>query len=211
MQMIAQNILFVPLGKRLKSLVVKGKLINCYLNQLSLILCCRLFFDVTYNSCIVPEKVTCDPRTINAPIITPPVPIDTSICDWYGNVTDSNGIYLKSLCRYSRQATHEEASVACQKHGMRLMRIEDSSVEKVIFEFLLEKLGGVTGGVFHVSGKNINGLWYHDDNTRIYEDLTWQSGKIPQSGVLAFFNFDTMSFDAFPNTQELHVLCEFKE
>ena len=181
------------------------------MNQLSLILCRRLFFDVTNNSCTVPEKVTCDPRTINGPIITPPVPIDTSICQWYGNINDFDGTYLKSLCRYPKQATHEEASVACQSHGMRLLRIEDSLVENVIFEFLAVKLGRGTGGAFHVSGKNINGLWYHDDNTPIYKDLTWQTGQIPQSGGLAFLNFNIMSFNAYPFTQELNALCEFKE
>ena len=208
MQMIAQNILFVPLGKRLKNLVVKGKLINCYLNQLSLILCCRLFFDVKNNWCTSPEDVTCGPRTHNAPILTPP--IDTSICQWHSNLTDSNGRYLKSLCYYDKAATHEEALEACQSHGMRLLRIEDSSVEKLIFDFLAVKLGRRNFGIYRISGKNINGFWYHDDDTRIYENLTWQTGKIPQSGGLAFFNYNKMSFNSYPLTQVLHAIFEFK-
>lgn len=97
-----------------------------------MILFFRLFFDVTSNLCTFPENLICGSRPIIPSTIEEMFPIDTSICKKYGNVTHGSGSHIKTLCYYNKQATHEEASDICHKHGMRLMRIEDNSVQRAL-------------------------------------------------------------------------------
>lgn len=57
---------------------------------------------------------------------------------------------------------------------MRLMRIEDSSVQTAMFNLIKHFRYFRT---LFVSGKFINGSWYHDENTPIYENMEWLDGN----------------------------------
>ena len=176
-----------------------------------MILCCRLYFDVKSNWCTFPENVTCDPRTPNAPITKPLIPIDTSICFWNERLVSENGSYIKSLCYYITASSYEDASMNCQKHGMRLMRVEDSSVQTATLGYLVGRLGNGTDGIYYVSGTFTNGSWYHDDNTPIYENLIWKEQGRPESGCLILNNVGSMAFDSIDCSSKIHSFCEFDE
>ena len=161
--------------------------------------------------CTFPENVTCDPRTPNAPIIKPQVPIDTSICEWYGNVNDLDGSFIKSLCYFNLEKSYEESLNNCQSHGMRLMRVEDSTVQSATIAYLSTRFGIGTNGIYYVSGRNNNGTWYHDDSTKIYENMIWRSEGRPESGCLILNNISSMTFDAIHCSNQIHSICEFNE
>ncbi|CAO1397695.1 unnamed protein product [Diamesa tonsa] len=149
-------------------------------------------------------------KIIDPEILTPEVvTFDTSICKWYGNITGESGGYIKSLCYYDYDINFEEASDICHEHGMRLMRIEDNSEQSAIFAYLSEMFIKGNYGVYHISGKKIDGSWYHDENTLVNDNLQWKDGKKPESGCLALLAFDRYSIDAFPCSKNLHVVCEF--
>lgn len=169
-----------------------------------------MFFDVKSNWCTFPENVTCDPRTPNAPITTPPVPIDPSMCFWVGETNNVNGTYMKSLCYYPIEASYGEASLNCQKHGMRLMRVENSSDQTETINYLNRMFGLGTNGIYYASGKEVNGSWLHDDSTPIYENMLWRSGRTPDTGCVVINNVGFMSFDAIPCDKTVHSICEFR-
>ncbi|CAO1342390.1 unnamed protein product [Diamesa tonsa] len=133
--------------------------------------------------------------------------VDTSICKWYGNITRESGSYIKSLCYYDKDINFEEASYICHDHGMRLMRIEDNSVQTATFAYLSDKF--LDYGIYHISGRNIDGSWYHDDNTSVNDNLQWKDYKRPESGCLALLAFNPFSIGAFPCSKNLHAVCEF--
>lgn len=173
--------------------------------------CFRLFFDVKSKWCTFPENVVCDPRTPNAPIVKPQIPIDTSICHWQGNVIGEDGAYIKSLCYYVSALTYEQASDNCQQHGMRLLRVEDDSVQKATITYLLGRFGIGNDGLYYVSGRNIDGSWYHDDRTPIYDNMLWRDGVRPESGCLIINNTGSMTFDALDCSKQIHSICEFNQ
>ena len=175
---------------------------NNKLLHLSLNLCFRLLFDENSKWCTLPENVNCDTRTFNLQTIT------TNFCKWYGKVIDRNGSSIKSLCYHDAQLTHEEASNNCKKHGMRLMRIESFSVQTGTLNYLKLRFDKEMNGEYHVNGININGTWYHDDNTLVYANIPWRAGKIPASGFLALRNVIPMEFTSYPNTKKLHSICD---
>ncbi|CAO1417807.1 unnamed protein product [Diamesa hyperborea] len=186
-----------------------------------------LFFDVKSNWCTFPENVTCDPRTPNAPIITtttpppvsttsmpdpttlPPVPIDTSICRIIGEY-NINGSYVKSMCYHDQENAYGAASLNCQMHGMRLLRVEDSTEQTETLNVLVSMFGSGTFGIYFASGRNIDGSWYHDDNTPIYENMLWNSEGRPSLGCVVVNNVGSMTFDAIPCEYTPHSICEFK-
>ncbi|CAO1377048.1 unnamed protein product [Diamesa serratosioi] len=168
-----------------------------------------LFFDIKSNWCTFPENVTCDPRTPNAPITKPPVPIDTSICFWHDNIFRDNGDYMKTLCYFAYELTHEQASMNCQTHGMSLMRVENSLVQSATLNHLTGRFGNGNNGLYYVSGSFTNGSWYHDDNTPIYENMLWRAEGRPQSGCVIINNIGSMTFDAIDCGMQSHSICEF--
>lgn len=171
----------------------------------------RLFYDVTSNSCTYPENLICGSRPIIAPTMEETLPIDTSICRWHGNVIRGSGSYIKSLCYYDKQTTHQGASDICHTHGMRLLRIEDNTVQTATFAYLLDMFGKGNNGVYYISGTNIEGSWYHDENTSVNDNMQWKDGKRPESGCLALCAHIPFSIDAFSCTQNLPAICEFNK
>ncbi|CAO1332259.1 unnamed protein product, partial [Diamesa tonsa] len=165
-----------------------------------------LFFDVKSNSCTFPENVTCDPRTLNGPIIA-----DTSICPVKVDVKNIDGSYVMSLCYYDVELSYDDASMACRKHGMRLMRVENSSEQTAKMAYSVEMFGDGTGGIYHVSGKNVGDEWYHDDNTTVYDNMKWNKEWKPSSGCLILNNEGPMAFDSKPCFQGMHSICEYNK
>ncbi|CAO1397708.1 unnamed protein product, partial [Diamesa tonsa] len=181
----------------------------CFARKAIEISCAKgLLFDVKSNLCTFPENLICGSRKIITPTMEEVVPIDTSICKWYGNVTGESG-YFKSICYYDKEATYEEASDFCSEHGMRLMRIEDNSVQAATFAYLLDMFGKGNSGIYHISGRNLDGFWHHDENILVNDNLQWKGGKKPKSGCLALFASYPFSIDAFPCSKNLQSICEF--
>ncbi|CAO1377356.1 unnamed protein product [Diamesa tonsa] len=162
-----------------------------------------LFFDVKSNSCTTSDEVTCDPRTRNGPIA------DTSICDLLYDVKNIDGSYVMSLCYHDVELSYDDASLACLNHGMRLMRVENSSEQTAKMDYLVKMFGNGTGGIYYVSGTSFVGRWYHNDDTRVYANMKWKNGRQPWSGCLILNNEGPMAFDSKPCSQKMHSICEY--
>lgn len=168
----------------------------------------RLFFDVNSHWCTTPNNVTCDSRTTNAPNRRPLIPIDLSKCQWFGNIF-GNGTYVKSICHVARGQLHAEAVDNCHIFGMRLLRIEDSAVQTATVAYIHTRIGVGSGGIYHVGGSKRNSIWYHDDNTSVYENMRWKNGMRPALDNLAFNNANPWFFESYPTTKILNSICEF--
>ncbi|CAO1417819.1 unnamed protein product [Diamesa hyperborea] len=164
-----------------------------------------LFFDVKSNSCTTPKDVTCDPKTPNAPIA------DTSFCLLEYDVKNIDGSYVMSLCYHDVALSYDDASMACRNHGMRLMRVENSSDQTAKMAYLVEMLGNGTGGIYYVSGTGAIEKWYHDDDTRVYANMKWNKVYYPCPGCLILNNEGPMAFDSKPCSQKMHSICEYNK